>query len=322
MAERYKSTVETVESKISSLSRLNDLKKDGAVSDEEFERLKSELLRSSPAEQKEPVPDLDGFSKDLFNMDTDTYSEPSVPAAEEGLTDVVNGMDISLDNEDRPITENVTDGINFDLHSEGIIPDKTSQPKNAAKRLEEIERLFMGHLGDYTARDCALMDCKTLSSLSSIPLFLVGAAAAVFFFYIMKSFADMAGTLAEFLIILCICAGIAPACVIIPNTIKLSRRSKAAKEANSILTENFMRSGVTDIPFEYTSPYVLSALEDIIDSGKADSIPDAVDCLNSELSDSEELAAEKKRADFAENDELAARSAALYVLGKGLLNDM
>ena len=61
-------------------------------------------------------------------------------------------------------------------------------------------------------------------------------------------------------------------------------------------------------------------IEDIIDSGRADSIPAAVDCLNNELLNSETLAAEKKRADFAENDELAARSAALYVLGKGLIN--
>lgn len=323
MAERYKNTLETAESKISSLSRLNDLKKDGAVSDEEFERLKAELLGSPTEEQNTPVPDLDGFSKSLFNMESvpepiinedNTYSEPS---PEEGLTDVVGDMDFSLD-KDAPVTENSAAGIDLDLHSEAVITDK--RPTGAARRLDEMERLFSSHLSDYTDRDCALMDCEALSSLSSLPLFIVGAAAAVFFYIILKSFADMTGTLSEFLIIFCICAGVAPACVIIPNTVKLARRNKAARQSNSILTENFIRSGITDIPFEYTNPYVLSELEDIIGSGRADSITAAVDCLNAELSDSENLAAEKKRADFAENDELAARSAALYVLGKGLLN--
>lgn len=327
MAERYKNTLETAESKISSLSRLNDLKKDGAVSEEEFESLKAELLGISEEKPAAPAEDLNDFSRSLFTMDNEPM--PVIPERAEcpdepevindgGLTNVTGDFDFSLDKDEPVITENAAAGIDFNLHSEGIIPESS---KNAAeKRLSEIEKYCMKQLDAYTGRDCALMDSEALSSLSSLPLFLVGAAAAIFFFIILKSFADMTGTLSELLIILCICAGVAPACVIIPNTIKINNRNKAAKEYNDILTESYQSSGISDIPFEYTNPYILSELEDIIDSGRADSIPAAVDCLNNELLNSETLAAEKKRADFAENDELAARSAALYVLGKGLLN--
>ncbi|MGN1415764.1 MAG: SHOCT domain-containing protein [Oscillospiraceae bacterium] len=328
MAERYKNTLETAQSKISSLSRLNDLKKDGAVSEEEFESLKAELLGVNEEKISAPAEDISDFADSLFTMDSEPL--PIIPEKAEtaekpkdmsdtGLTNVTADFDFSLDRDEPVITENAAAGIDFDLHSdEAVIPEGS---KNAAeKRLSEIEKYCMGQLDAYTSRDCALMDSEALSSLSSLPLFLVGAAAAIFFFIILKSFADMTGTLSELLIIFCICAGVAPACVIIPNTIKLNKRNKAAKEYNDILTESYRSSGINDIPFEYTNPYILSELEDIIGSGRADTIPAAVDCLNNELSDSENLAAEKKRADFAENDELAAKSAALYVLGKGLIN--
>ena len=327
MAERYKNTIETAESKISSLSRLNELKKDGAVSEEEFETLKAELLGIPEEKPAAPTEDISDFAGSLFTMESEPV--PIIPekdelpinnaaAAEEGLTNVTGDLDFSPD-KDELITENAAAGINFDLHSDdAVLPDRSEN--SAEKRLSEIERYCTKQLDAYTRRDCALMDSEALSSLSSLPLFLVGAAAAIFFFFILKSFADMTGTLSELLIIFCICAGVAPACVIIPNTIKINKRNKTAKEYNDILTESYLRSGINDIPFEYTNPYIIAALEDIIDSGRAHSIPEAVDCLNGELSDSDNLAAEKKRADLAENDELAARSAALYVLGKGLLN--
>ncbi|MGN0695414.1 MAG: SHOCT domain-containing protein [Oscillospiraceae bacterium] len=327
MAERYKTTVETAESKISSLSRLNDLKKDGAVSEEEFESLKAELLGPPEEKPAAPAEDISDFADSLFTMDSEPMpvipeknASPDEPAdiSGPGLTNVTGDFDFSLDRDEPVITENAADGINFSLEPEAVIPENSKS--SAEKRLSEIERYCMKQLEAYTGRDCALMDSEALSSLSSLPLFLVGVAAAIFFFIILKSFADMTGTLSELLIILCICAGVAPACVIIPNTVKISRRSKAAKEYNDILTESYLNSGINDIPFEYTNPYIIAELEDIIDSGRADSIPAAVDCLNSELSDGETLAAQKKRADFAENDELAARSAALYVLGKGLIN--
>ncbi|MGN0691113.1 MAG: SHOCT domain-containing protein [Oscillospiraceae bacterium] len=327
MAERYKNTLETAQSKISSLSRLNDLKKDGAVSEEEFESLKAELLGIPEEKPAAPAEDISDFADSLFTMDNEPAPvipekdiSPEEPADmnDVGLTNVTGDFDFSLDKDEPVITENAAEGIALSLDTEAVIPENT---KNAAeKRLSEIEKYCMKQLDAYTSRDCALMDSEALSSLSSLPLFLVGAAAAIFFFIILKSFADMTGTLSELLIILCICAGVAPACVIIPNTIKINNRNKAAKEYNDILTESYQSSGIRDIPFEYTNPYILSELEDIIGSGRADSIPAAVDCLNNELSDSETLAAEKKRADFAENDELAARSAALYVLGKGLIN--
>ncbi|MCI5752274.1 MAG: SHOCT domain-containing protein [Oscillospiraceae bacterium] len=328
MAERYKNTAETAESKISSLSRLNELKKDGAVSEEEFETLKAELLGVPEEKPAAPTEDISDFAGSLFTMESEPV--PVIPekdelpinhaaAAEEGLTNVTGDFDFSLDKGEPIITENAASGIDFDIHSDdAVIPDKSEN--SAEKRLSEIERYCMKQIDSYTRRDCALMDSEALSSLSSLPLFLVGAAAAIFFFFILKSFADMTGTLSELLIIFCICAGVAPACVIIPNTIKINKRNKTAKEYNDILTESYLRSGMTDIPFEYTNPYIIAELEDIIGSGRAHSITEAVDCLNDELSDSENLAAEKKRADLAENDELAARSAALYVLGKGLLN--
>ena len=79
-----------------------------------------------------------------------------------------------------------------------------------------------------------------------------------------------------------------------------------------------MRSGYTKVPFEYTNPYVLAELQELIYGG-AEDIKTAVAALDIELSSEDNLAAEKKQADFADNDELAARSAALYVVGKKLI---
>lgn len=334
------SKTKEAESVIASLRELGSLRSEGIISDSEFERLKSELMdggkASKAAESNKSGGDISGFAADMFRMDDITAK--AAPDRENG-DDILAGIDFSLDKpDDKPAentisNEDILSGIDFSLDngSEPIIPEKKpaeigrSYNKTAAlniktpsQRLKEISRCFSAVKEKYTERDCALMDTESLESLSTVPLFLMGAAAAFFFYYVLKTFAEIDAGMKEILILICLCAGVLPACVIIPNTVKINRRHKCAEEADGELKEFYLRSGCTDIPYEYSSPYVIDELKSIIDDGRADSISDAARQLSAELSEEENLMAEKKQADFSDNDELAARSAALYVLGKKL----
>ena len=334
------SKTKEAESVIASLRELGSLRSEGIISDSEFERLKSELMDGGEApkaaESNKSGGDISGFAADMFRMDDITAK--AAPDREKG-DDILAGIDFSLDKpDDKPAentisNEDILSGIDFSLDngSEPIIPEKKpaeigrSYNKSAApnvktpsQRLKEISRCFSAVKEKYTERDCALMDTESLESLSTVPLFLMGAAAAFFFYYVLKTFAEIDAGMKEILILICLCAGVLPACVIIPNTVKINRRHKCAEEADGELKEFYLRSGCTDIPYEYSSPYVIDELKSIIDDGRADSISDAARQLSAELSEEENLMAEKKQADFSDNDELAARSAALYVLGKKL----
>lgn len=334
------SKTKEAESVIASLRELGSLRSEGIISDSEFERLKSELMDGGEApkaaEADKSGGDISGFAADMFKMDD--ISAKAAPDRENG-DDILAGIDFSLDKpDDKPAentisNEDILSGIDFSLDngSEPVIPEKkpaeigrsynkTAAPniKTPSQRLKEISRCFSAVKEKYTERDCALMDTESLESLSTVPLFLMGAAAAFFFYYVLKTFAEIDAGMKEILILICLCAGVLPACVIIPNTVKINRRHRCAEEADGELKEFYLRSGCTDIPYEYSSPYVIDELKSIIDDGRADSISDAARQLSAELSEEENLMAEKKQADFSDNDELAARSAALYVLGKKL----
>lgn len=342
------SKTKEAESVIASLRELGSLRSEGIISDSEFERLKSELMDGGEApkaaETENSGGDISGFAADMFRMDDITAK--AAPDRESNGDDILAGIDFSLDKPDDEPAENtpssednisdgdILSGIDFSLDSEPepVIPEKKpaeigrSYNKSAApnvktpsQRLKEIGRCFSAVKEKYTERDCALMDTESLESLSAVPLFLMGAAAAFFFYYVLKTFAEIDAGMKEILILICLCAGVLPACVIIPNTVKINRRHRCAEEADGELKEFYLRSGCTDIPYEYSSPYVIDELKSIIDDGRADSISDAARQLSAELSEEENLKAEKKQADFSDNDELAARSAALYVLGKKLI---
>lgn len=335
------SKTKEAESVIASLRELGSLRSEGIISDSEFERLKSELMDGGEApkaaEADKSSGDISGFAADMFRMDDITAK--AAPDRENNGDDILAGIDFSLDKpDDKPAentisNEDILSGIDFSLDNgpEPVIPEKKpaeigrSYNKSAApnvktpsQRLKEISRCFSAVKEKYTERDCALMDTESLESLSTVPLFLMGAAAAFFFYYVLKTFAEIDAGMKEILILICLCAGVLPACVIIPNTVKINRRHRCAEEADGELKEFYLRSGCTDIPYEYSSPYVIDELKSIIDDGRADSISDAARQLSAELSREENLMAEKKQADFSDNDELAARSAALYVLGKKL----
>lgn len=335
------SKTKEAESVIASLRELGSLRSEGIISDSEFERLKSELMDGGEApkaaEAEKSGGDISGFAADMFRMDDITAK--AAPDRENNGDDILAGIDFSLDKpDDKPAentisNEDILSGIDFSLDNgpEPVIPEKkpaeigrsyskTAAPniKTPSQRLKEISRCFSAVKEKYTERDCALMDTESLESLSTVPLFLMGAAAAFFFYYVLKTFAEIDAGMKEILILICLCAGVLPACVIIPNTVKINRRHRCAEEADGELKEFYLRSGCTDIPYEYSSPYVIDELKSIIDDGRADSISDAARQLSAELSEEENLMAEKKQADFSDNDELAARSAALYVLGKKL----
>ena len=335
------SKTKEAESVIASLRELGSLRSEGIISDSEFERLKSELMDGGEApkaaEADKSGGDISGFAADMFRMDDITAKE--APDRENNCDDILAGIDFSLDKpDDKPAentisNEDILSGIDFSLDNgpEPVIPEKkpaeigrsynkaaVPNVKTPSQRLKEISRCFSAVKEKYTERDCALMDTESLESLSTVPLFLMGAAAAFFFYYVLKTFAEIDAGMKEILILICLCAGVLPACVIIPNTVKINRRHRCAEEADGELKEFYLRSGCTDIPYEYSSPYVIDELKSIIDDGRADSISDAARQLSAELSEEENLMAEKKQADFSDNDELAARSAALYVLGKKL----
>lgn len=338
------SKTKEAESVIASLRELGSLRSEGIISDSEFERLKSELMDGGEApkaaEADKSGGDISGFAADMFRMDD--IPAKAAPDRENNGDDILAGIDFSLDKpDDKPAentisNEDILSGIDFSLDNgpEPVIPEKKpaeigrSYNKAAvpnvntpSQRLKEIGRCFSAVKEKYTERDCALMDTESLESLSMVPLFLMGAAAAFFFYYVLKAFAEIDAGMKEILILICLCAGVLPACVIIPNTVKINRRHKCAEEADGELKEFYLRSGCTDIPYEYSSPYVIDELKSIIDDGRADSISDAARQLSAELSEEENLKVEKKQADFSDNDELAARSAALYVLGKKLTAD-
>lgn len=327
MAEKSKVYSEAV-GKIASIERLYELKTAGAVTDAEFNALKEEILGVSENDKTDSAAeDLNDFSRSVFNMETDAEPIP-----------IIKETDTYVPPKDNEVTSSLTDGIDFDLdlsdddsslyigidfsldRSDGR--EKKSDPavlaKDPAFILSETKRVCSAFGDKYDSRDCALMDAEAMEGLCLAPLFLMGAAAAVFFYIVLTEFEMITGGIAEFLIILCVCMGILPAAVIIPNTVKINKCSRIAKELNEELSEDYMRSGYTKVPFEYTNPYVLAELQELIDGG-AEDIKTAVAALDIELSSEDNLAAEKKQADFADNDELAARSAALYVVGKKLI---
>lgn len=328
MAQKVK-VYSKAEGKIASIERLYELKTAGAVTDEEFNALKEEILGTSEKEKTDTdiTEDLSDFTKSVFNMDTDAEPIP-----------IINETDTYVPPQKNEVTSNLTDGIDFDLDLTdddsslyiGIdfsidrsvdkkrIPDPEALAKDPAFIISETKRVCSAHGDKYDSRDSALMDAEAMEGLCLAPLFLMGAAAAVFFYIVLTEFEMITGGIGAFLINLCVCMGIMPAAVIIPNTVKINKCSRIARELNEELAEDYLRSGYTKVPFEYTNPYVLAELQEIIDGG-AEDIKTAVAALDIELSSDDSLAAEKKQADFADNDELAARSAALYVVGKKLI---
>lgn len=281
------SAVRNTDEIIASLRQLAQLKNDGVINETEFERLKSELLSGGNAPVSE---DLKEYADDLFRLDETAEPKNEKPDL---------------------------DGIDFNIDHNDVI---SFEKKSSSNGISDIRRYFSRMKKAYIARDCAIMDAEAISSLAVLPVFIIGIAAAFFFYYLLIIYGEAELGTKELIIFLLICGGVFPACVIIPNTVKAAGKSRTAQEADEALRKYYIKSGYTHIPYEYTNPHILSRLEEIIEDGKADSIDYAIKLLSAAISDDEVLAEEKRLADLSDSDEAAERAAALYVVGKGLIN--
>ncbi len=245
--------------------------------------------------------------------------------SEERLTDVISDIDFSLDDNTGDMTsdidfsldndntsETLTNGIDFSL--------SCADDLYAKEKLSEIKRYFSEKSSVYAHRDSVLMDAEQLSRLCAVPIFIMGLVSALMFYFVLVRFADAAGSLAMLLMLICIFAGIVPSFIIIPNTFRISRKTKEAKLLDAELRDFYADSPYTnDIPYEFTDPYIITELIETALSEDVDNIPDAEYILMKNLDDEKIMSVNKKQADCSDSEEIAGRAAALYVLGKRLL---
>ena len=257
---------------------------------------------------------------------------PPAPRCDEPVSeDLTAGIDFSLDDtfgNAPPVTADMTADIDFSL--DGLTP--IIQPPNQNKApapvignappanyIDRLTEKFMPMHELYEKRNEALMNAERLEKLSLIPIFAVGVAAAVFFFIVLEMLAGLPGTVENFLLLLCFWGGVAPACIIIPNSLKCSRETKKAAKADSELREYYESSGYTDIPYELTDPYILEYLAETAEGNGINGIRKAAAMLGA--LNAESLEKIKKQADTSADDETAARSASVYVLGKRMTSE-
>ena len=248
---------------------------------------------------------------------------------EEAPPDLTKDIDFSLDTDDTDTQDtkdtqetqappDLTKDIDFSLDTppEPLIPDT---------RKEDADKSFFSHAlavfspmrSAYAERDNALMNAESRGSLLTFPLFLAGFAAAYFFYYVFTYFDVVPKGPSAILILLCICCGVLPACVVIPNAVKCESERRKAAAVDEKLREFYDKAGIPSLPYDFTAPLVIEHLAELIRSGDADSADGAIAAFGEECT-KEFLAAERKTADFSPSDELSARSAALYVAGKGV----
>ncbi|MCR5167169.1 MAG: hypothetical protein K6C13_08130 [Oscillospiraceae bacterium] len=271
------------------------------------------------------------------------YKEPS------GITEGMNsGIDFSLDEEAPPdLTKDIDFSLDKDTEDTGKTDEtdeinETNTPPDLTKdidfsldtpaeplipdnRKEDAEKSFFSHAlavfspmrSAYAERDNALMNAEARGSLLTLPLFIAGAAAAYFFYYVLTYFEVVPKGASAILILLCICAGVLPACIVIPNAVKCESERRKAAAVDEKLREFYEKADISSLPYDFTSPLVIEHLAELIRSGEADSANGAIAAFGEECT-KEFLAAERKTADFSPSDELSARSAALYVAGKGV----
>lgn len=283
------SAVRNTDEIIASLRQLAQLKDEGVINETEFIRLKSRLLSG----EKESVSEeLEEYAENLFK----------------------------LDETEKPQNDKIDlDGIDFNIDKDDVISFERAPLKSG---ISDVRKYFSRMKKAYITRDSAIMDAEAISSLAVFPVFIIGIAAAFFFYYLLVIYGEAQFGTKELILFLLICGGVFPACVIIPNTVRAAAKSRTACEADAALRKYYKDSDYTYIPYEYTNPYILTKLEELIEEGKADSLEYAVQLLSAAISDEEVLAEEKKIADFSVGDEVAESAAALYVVGKGLINDI
>lgn len=251
------------------------------------------------------------------------FREEEIP--EEGLTDVISDIDFSLDDN----TEDLTSDIDFSLDNDNTSEVLTNEidfslPSAdnlfAKEKLSEIRRYFSEKISVYAHRDSILMDAEQLSRLCAVPIFIMGLVSALMFYFVLVHFAEVTGGPAMLLILICIFAGIVPSFIIIPNTFRISQKTKEAKLLDTELRDFYADSPYkNDIPYEFTNPYIISELIETALSEDVDNISDAGYILMKNLDDERTMSVNKKQADSSDSEEIAGRAAALYVLGKRLL---
>lgn len=242
---------------------------------------------------------------------------------EEAPPDLTKDIDFSLD--DPGDADKTGESSPDPAKDTGFSPEKPPEPLIPDTRRDDAERSFFSRAlavfspmrSAYAERDNALMNVESRSSLLTLPLFIAGAAAGYFFYHVFTYFEVIPKGTSAMLILLCICAGVLPACIVIPNALKCESERRKAAAADEKLRSHYESSGITELPYDFTAPYVIEHLAELIRSGDAVSVEGAIAAFGEECT-KEFLAAERKTADLSPSDELSARSAALYVAGKGV----
>lgn len=296
---------------VSSLEKLSKLRSDNVIDDDEFKKLKSELLENvlnSDDNGNNPEKSVNIYDGIDFSL-----NENETPMQ----NDIYEGIDFSLNKDDKPYIDtslkkdaNIYEGIDFSL-------DKTENSK--ADETKKAEKYFSKKSSLYNTRNNLLMDIEQLSRLLPAPIFIMGLCAAVLIYYVLIIFAQTGESMQHLLLLICIFAGVVPSFIIIPNSVKISRKSKKEKEINNELYEYYISSPYKNlVSFKGSDPYIFSEISDISD---CEDLFQAEKKLYALSSDKKTLALNKQNADCSDNDELADYSAALYVFGSDLVHE-
>ncbi len=193
----------------------------------------------------------------------------------------------------------------------------TSQKKSQllTERLDELINIFSSKQDIYDLREYSLVQSATASArkLGSIIFIGIITSFVIYFGFYLATDIDIGFT--GFYIVLAICGVGLPIWVSFKKKSKIQKFQKQVVQANAELNQYYDNTGVKELAFEYSNPYIVKELKKIVTLGRADTMKEAINCLIEDEYKEKMLYGQQSQISMTKNAASAAEIAALFSLG-------
>lgn len=194
-----------------------------------------------------------------------------------------------------------------------ISPQKKS--KNLNERLDELIEIFSCKQDIYDLRERSFVQSEKASAQKLLSIILLGIIISFVFYFGLYLVTDIDIGNVGFFLVLAICGVGLPIHVSIKKKSKIQAFQQQVLQANTELKKYYDDSGIKDLAFEYSNPYIIKKIKKKVTLGRAESMKEAINCLIDDEYKEKMLYGQQTQINAAKDAASAAEFAALFSLG-------